>query len=77
VLCLHTAELMTAAVALYERMGFRRDPAFDFDAASHHGLGGARPVPVLSYCLDLSRHLPAEIDAAISGPAAQPTRSAS
>ena len=77
VLCLHTAELMTAAVALYERMGFRRDPAFDFDAASHHGLGVARPVPVLSYRLDLSRHLPAEIDAAIPGPAAQPTRSAS
>jgi hypothetical protein len=70
--------------------------AYQEYAAGHHGLGGARPVPVLSYRLDLSRHhheehpmpsppirvvdlgpeLPAEIDAAISGPAAQPTRSA-
>jgi predicted N-acetyltransferase YhbS/quercetin dioxygenase-like cupin family protein len=56
VLCLHTAEFMTAAVALYERMGFRRDPAFDFDATSRLGLGGVRPVPILSYRLDLSRH---------------------
>ena len=55
VLCLHTAEFMTAAVALYERIGFRRDPAFDFDAPSHYGLAGVRPVPILSYRLDLSR----------------------
>ncbi len=45
VLCLHTAEFMTAAVAIYEAAGFRRDPANDFDAAGRLALGGVRPVP--------------------------------
>ena len=54
VLCLHTAEFMTAAVALYERMGFRRDPAYDFDATGRFGLRGVRPIPILAYRLDLS-----------------------
>jgi len=54
VLSLHTAELMTAAVGLYERLGFRRDPAFDFDGPAMLGLEGARPVPVLAYRLDLA-----------------------
>lgn len=49
VLCLHTAEFMTTAVALYERLGFRRAPAYDFDATRHLGLDGVRPVPILSY----------------------------
>jgi GNAT superfamily N-acetyltransferase len=31
---LHTAEFLTAAVAIYERLGFRRDPAFDFDGTA-------------------------------------------
>jgi GNAT superfamily N-acetyltransferase len=56
VLCLHTAEFMTAAVAIYEAAGFRRDPANDFDAASRLALGGVRPVPILAYRLDLTRH---------------------
>jgi predicted N-acetyltransferase YhbS/quercetin dioxygenase-like cupin family protein len=54
VLCLHTAELMTTAVAMYERLGFRRDPAFDLDGTRHLGLDGVRPVPILSYRLDLT-----------------------
>jgi GNAT superfamily N-acetyltransferase len=54
VLCLHTAEFMTAAVALYERMGFGRDPAYDFDATGRFGLRGVRPIPILAYRLDLS-----------------------
>jgi ribosomal protein S18 acetylase RimI-like enzyme/quercetin dioxygenase-like cupin family protein len=54
VLCLHTAGFMTAAVALYEGMGFRRDPAYDFDATSLLGLDGVGPIPILSYRLDLS-----------------------
>jgi hypothetical protein len=73
-LCLHTAEL-----ALYERMGFRRDPfgllAPVARATGHRALGPQylrRQLPVV----DLEP-LPAEIDAAVSGPAAQPTRSAS
>ena len=53
VLCLHTAGFMPAAVALYERMGFRRDPAFDFDATSRLHLDGVRPIPVIAYRLDL------------------------
>jgi GNAT superfamily N-acetyltransferase/mannose-6-phosphate isomerase-like protein (cupin superfamily) len=55
VLSLHTAEFMTAAVALYERLGYRRDPAFDFDGPAMFGLEDARPVPVITYRLDLGR----------------------
>ena len=55
VLCLHTAEFMTAAVAIYDRLGFRRDPAFDFDGTRRLGLDGVRPVPILAYRLDLTR----------------------
>jgi GNAT superfamily N-acetyltransferase/quercetin dioxygenase-like cupin family protein len=68
VLCLHTGGFMPAAVALYERMGYRRDPAFDFDATGRLRLGGVRPVPILAYRLDLTRH-PAE-EHAMGGPAA-------
>ena len=50
VLCLHTAAFMTAAAAIYEAMGFRRAPAFDFDVPAG---GGGRPVGVLAYRLDL------------------------
>jgi GNAT superfamily N-acetyltransferase/quercetin dioxygenase-like cupin family protein len=68
VLCLHTGGFMTAAMALYERMGFRRDPAFDFDATTRLGLGGVRPVPILAYRLDLARgHVK---EHAMHGPAA-------
>ena len=56
VICLHTAEFMTAAVAIYEAAGFRRDPANDFDAAGRLALGGVRPVPILAYRLDLVPH---------------------
>lgn len=52
VLCLHTADFMTAAVAMYLGMGFRRVPLFDFDAASHLRLGG-RPIRVIAFRLDL------------------------
>jgi hypothetical protein len=56
VLCLHTAAFMTAAVVLYEAMGFRRVPSFDFDAARFLDLDmdGERPIPVIAYRLDLS-----------------------
>jgi GNAT superfamily N-acetyltransferase len=55
-ICLHTAEFMTAAVAIYEAAGFRRDPVHDFDAAGHLAPGGVRPVPILAYRLDLAPH---------------------
>jgi quercetin dioxygenase-like cupin family protein len=53
-LCLHTAEFMTAAVAIYQAAGFRRDPAHDFEATSELALSGVRPVPILAYRLDLA-----------------------
>jgi ribosomal protein S18 acetylase RimI-like enzyme len=53
VLCLHTAAFMAAAVAMYEAMGFRRAPSFDFEAASHLHLQAAPPVQILAYRLDL------------------------
>ena len=53
VLCLHTAEFMTTAVAMYLAMGFRRVPAFDFDAVSHLRLDGVGPVRVIAFRLDL------------------------
>ena len=54
VLCLHTAEFMTAAVTMYAAAGFRRDPAHDFEATSELALEGVRPVPILAYRLDLA-----------------------
>ena len=50
VLCLHTAAFMTAAVAMYEAMGFRRAPSFDFEVPAG---GGAPPVGIIAYRLDL------------------------
>jgi ribosomal protein S18 acetylase RimI-like enzyme len=61
VLCLHTAALMTTAVAMYEAMGFRRVPEYDFEAGGSVDLedGGPdgapvrKPVMVIAYRLDL------------------------
>lgn len=55
VLCLHTGELMTAAIAMYEAMGFRRASEFDFEGGSYLRLGEtvARKVRVIAYRLDL------------------------
>lgn len=60
ILCLHTATIMTTAVALYERMGFVRAPSFDFDPFDYIGTqgdppttGDGRPVRVIAYRLDL------------------------
>ncbi|HEY2960697.1 MAG TPA: GNAT family N-acetyltransferase [Actinomycetota bacterium] len=53
VLCLHTAAFMTAAVALYEAMGFRRAPAYDFDPRDLIGGEAAGSITVIGYTLDL------------------------
>lgn len=63
VLCLHTAEFMTAAVAMYEAMGFRRAPAFDFEAADQGG-PDVEPVRIIAYRLDLPTALGADGGAA-------------
>ena len=46
VLCLHTAEFMAAAVAMYGAAGFRRDPVHDFEATGE--LAGELRVGLLS-----------------------------
>jgi GNAT superfamily N-acetyltransferase len=53
VFAFHTARFMSGAVALYERMGYRRAPEFDFDLGVYFGLTARRPVPSLAYRRDL------------------------
>lgn len=52
---LHTAALMDDARRLYERLGFIRAPAWDFDAGAHYGSGpnGEDHVRGLAYVLPL------------------------
>jgi ribosomal protein S18 acetylase RimI-like enzyme len=52
VLCLHTAAFMTAAVTMYEAMGFERVPEYDF-VASAFVEGGPDSVTVIAYRIDL------------------------
>jgi GNAT superfamily N-acetyltransferase len=49
VFAFHTASFMTDAIALYDRLGFRRAPEFDFDMAAHYGGTGAAPITALAY----------------------------
>ncbi|HEX6520795.1 MAG TPA: GNAT family N-acetyltransferase [Streptosporangiaceae bacterium] len=53
VFAFHTASFMTGAIALYERMGYRRAPEFDFDMAARYSRFGAAPIMSLAYL----RHL--------------------
>jgi hypothetical protein len=53
-LYLHTAPFMTGAVALYDGLGYRRDPATDLDVGAHFGAGSADAVVVPAYRLDLA-----------------------
>ncbi len=45
----HTAEFMTTAVALYERLGYRRAPQFDLDLNHHFDIHDSAPVRALAY----------------------------
>ena len=49
----HTASFMTGAIALYERLGYRRAPEFDVDMAARYGGFGATPIMSIAYI----RHL--------------------
>jgi ribosomal protein S18 acetylase RimI-like enzyme len=49
VLAFHTHSYMTGAIALYERLGYRRAPEFDIDLAAKYGRPGAKQVPVFAY----------------------------
>lgn len=54
VFAFHTAGFMTDAVALYERMGYRRATEFDLDLNAHFGLaGGSAPITAIAYRRDL------------------------
>jgi GNAT superfamily N-acetyltransferase len=54
VFAFHTASFMTGAIALYERLGYRRAPEFDFDMAARYSRSGAAPIMSLAYlrCLN-------------------------
>jgi ribosomal protein S18 acetylase RimI-like enzyme len=54
VFAFHTASFMTDAIALYERLGFRRVPEFDFDMAARYGGFGAAPITALAYLRQLA-----------------------
>ena len=49
VFAFHTASFMTSAIALYERLGYRRAPEFDFDMAARFGGLGAAPIMSIAY----------------------------
>ena len=49
----HTLEVMAAAVALYERLGYERAPRFDADLGRHYGVRGGPRILALAYRRDL------------------------
>ena len=49
VLAFHTHSYMAGAIALYERLGYRRAPQFDVDVAARYGGFGAAPIVALAY----------------------------
>lgn len=53
VFAFHTASFMTSVITLYEELGFRRAPEFDFDLAARYGHAGSAPITSLTYL----RHL--------------------
>jgi GNAT superfamily N-acetyltransferase len=53
VFALHTASFMTAAVALYARLGYRRAPEFDHDLGAYFGLDGQPKIRTIAYVRDL------------------------
>lgn len=52
-LLLHTADFLTAAIALYQRHGFVREPAYDFDASPFFGGAEADELIALALILPL------------------------
>jgi hypothetical protein len=46
---------MTGARGLYERVGYRRAPDFDFDLAARFGGPGATPIMALAYLRDVTQ----------------------
>ena len=54
VFAFHTASFMTGAIALYERLGYRRAPEFDFDMAARYSRFGAAPIMSIAYVRQLA-----------------------
>jgi GNAT superfamily N-acetyltransferase len=54
VFAFHTASFMTDAIALYERLGYRRAPEFDFDMAARYSRFGSPPITALAYLRQLA-----------------------
>ena len=52
-IALHTAAFMTAAMGLYERIGFVRDPSFDFPAREFFPYGPADEITALAFVCPL------------------------
>ena len=55
VFAFHTSNFMTTAVALYERLGYRRVPEFDVDINAHYGIESTRRWTALGYLRCLTR----------------------
>jgi GNAT superfamily N-acetyltransferase len=53
VFAFHTHSFMTSAMALYERLGYRRAPQFDYDLAARFSRFAAEPIMSFTYL----RHL--------------------
>jgi predicted N-acetyltransferase YhbS len=53
VLCLHSTVFMTEALAMYQAMGFKRAPSFDFNVSAFLGRDDPEPLVILAYRLDL------------------------
>jgi ribosomal protein S18 acetylase RimI-like enzyme len=57
--CLHTAPLMRSAIAMYEKLGFRRIPRFDADSTTlFPSPSPTSTFTALAYRLDLERRTP-------------------
>ena len=54
VLAFHTVSFMAGAVALYERLGYRRAPEFDYDWAARHSRSAATPIMAITFLRDLT-----------------------
>ena len=58
VLAFHTHSYMAGAIDLYERLGYRRAPEFDFDLAARYGGPGTAPIMAFAYLRYLTqKHL--------------------
>jgi predicted N-acetyltransferase YhbS len=49
VFAFHTTGVMTAAVRLYERLGYERVPEYDVEVGTGLGISLAQPIPVIAY----------------------------